>query len=277
MKRVLTVLMCFILTLSFCINTSALNWTYISRKGEVWHESDAGYEYVSSSLYNYLTNTLGLNNAATCAVIGNVYAECCFDYTMFGNYNGLCQWYKEDRWPTCVRMFGTSLDGQINFIGYELTQGAYQHVYKHLKNVPNTEEGVYDAENYFRLYYECCGEQAVARRQTAAMAFFNSFKGYEIPVSKIVEKEPVLSDSQLKYIFSEALKTIEESEERAVEQDLVSEYSIIPKEIIPKDLLISAYTEQISPVFSFSSVIFNLTLAIFNIIFIVSTLCVIVL
>lgn len=171
-KNIYIILLCILCISLFSVSVSGISWKYTTASGEVWNETDNDCIYVREKIYSYLTDNLHLNDAACSGILGNIYCECGYDYTMRGNYNGLCQWYIGDRWDQCIELYGTSLEGQIKFIGYELTQGAFKNVYSVLAGVSNDIDGAYEAEEVWRTQYEIRGEQAINRSKTATSAYF---------------------------------------------------------------------------------------------------------
>ncbi|MDO4476324.1 MAG: phage tail tip lysozyme [Lachnospiraceae bacterium] len=150
----------------------------------------ASYELASDSenitmVYYFLTQYMGLNDAAACGVLTNIRLETGASFapdhregsgrsalngTCFGTYDdytgyGLCQWTTAYRkkslyeWTTArigSGAYGT-LFGQLEFMWYEMSRGygvnGYKTFYDFLLNgVPNTEQGAYLA-----AYWMCAG------------------------------------------------------------------------------------------------------------------------
>ena len=137
-------------------------------------------------IYRYLKDTLGFNTAAACGIMVNIYSESSYKPTNLqntyekplghtdesytravdnGTYTnfvrdtagyGLCQWTFWSRKQGLLdraRTRGVSignLEMQLEYMYSEMSSA----VKRYLKNVPNTEQGAYDAAHYFCTYYE---------------------------------------------------------------------------------------------------------------------------
>lgn len=174
MKKVISLLCVIaIIAVSF-VSASAYSW-YSSTHG---NECDDRVADERNTVYAYLCDNTDLNKAAICGIMGNIWAECCFNPTeSYGSYHGLCQW-GGSRWSSCQNYCAkqgyssNSAAGQVRWLVYELKNN-YTNTYKKLLAVSNTESGVYDAESIFRVNYEGCGTQAMSRRQSAAINYWN--------------------------------------------------------------------------------------------------------
>ena len=109
-------------------------------------------------------NDMGLNDAATAAILANVDQECTFRVTssyMETNGNtsyGLAQWNGNRRNNLIKYCNNNGLDyktteGQMQFLEYEL-KTSYPAVYEKLTTVENTPEGAYEAASYYCKVYE---------------------------------------------------------------------------------------------------------------------------
>ncbi|MCD8084938.1 MAG: phage tail tip lysozyme, partial [Clostridiales bacterium] len=127
-----------------------------------------------STIYTYLTDTLGLNTAAACGVLANMYTESGLDPTITGSggYYGLCQW-SSTRLTNLKSLYPSNYDtvsGQMGFTAQELG-GLWDSAVKtssYLRSVPNTEEGASNAAYYFAKYFEGCSSSTYASRQRLA-------------------------------------------------------------------------------------------------------------
>ncbi len=115
----------------------------------------------TNRVYDYLTKKLGLNHAAACGVLANIQCESNFSTTAVGDGGtsyGLCQWHLE-RFSALISFCVSNgydfhmLEGQMEYLSHELNTG-YQEVLQHLKNVPNTPEGAYEAGYYWCKVFE---------------------------------------------------------------------------------------------------------------------------
>lgn len=109
--------------------------------------------------YIFLTREAGLNCAAACGILANIRRESNFNPASGSSYYGLCQWGGGRL--TNLKNFcasngysASSLEGQLNFLIYELAKNYSSSVYAYLKNVPDTAQGAYDAAYHFCYYYE---------------------------------------------------------------------------------------------------------------------------
>ncbi len=139
-----------------------------------------------TAVYEYLTGTMGLNEAAACGVLANIQAESGFNYDAYGDYDGdtptsygLCQWHysRWDRLKTFCANNGleeSSLNAQLRYMEYEL-KNYYPMVYNYLRGVDNTADGAYDAGYYWCYYYENPSnklEKSAQRGSTAATTYW---------------------------------------------------------------------------------------------------------
>lgn len=171
------------------------------------HEDDSDVAETRDIIYKFLINELKLNKAAACGVLGNIWAECCFDeHCEYGSYRGICQWSVKNRWSTCVEKYGTSLNAQLNFLKYELNN-KYKKVYDALLDVNNTVDGVYDAESVFRLRYEGCGVQAAVRRQSCAVFYFKHLPDISEPSIEITERQKVVVQAVMQIYLNRLSET----------------------------------------------------------------------
>ena len=112
-------------------------------------------------IYQFLRNKLGLNKAAASGVLANMYFESSFSTVAIGDGGtslGLCQWHAGRcrslmGWCNAHSMDYRSLDGQLNYLKYELENG-YYNVLGYLYGVPDTADGAYHAGYYFCMYFE---------------------------------------------------------------------------------------------------------------------------
>ena len=98
-----------------------------------------------TTIYNYLINNMKLNTAAACGVLANIQAESSFNPDLKGDYQngqytsyGICQWHA-DRWTNLKNYCNkngyswTTLNGQLNYLKYELSTNQYNYIYRYLK------------------------------------------------------------------------------------------------------------------------------------------------
>ena len=136
-----------------------------------------------SQVFNYLTQSLGFNSAASCGIMANIEHESEFKPNLVIRdangllSGGLCQW-NGGRF-TNLRNFCNnrgydylSVEGQLEYLSYELQKDSFKHIYKYLKSVPNTQEGAYNAAYYWCYYFEIPSDRAskAASRGNAAVS-----------------------------------------------------------------------------------------------------------
>lgn len=192
MKKFITLVVTILMATSLTCSVSALSWNGYNSYGESLAECDDIVADARNTVYAYLCDNTELNRAAICGILGNIWAESCFETEeTYGSYHGLCQWGYE-RWTACQTFCennGYSSDsalGQAAWLVYELKNN-YTSTYQKLLNVTNSEDGVYNAEHIFRINFEGCGEQAALRRQTAAINYWNVLPVYNSTSGVVTE------------------------------------------------------------------------------------------
>lgn len=115
-------------------------------------------------IYEFLTNDMGLNSAAACGVLANIEEESGFEPNLGGDGGssyGICQWHAErftNLQNFCSRngYSWKSLDGQLNFLKYELTNYECDtgYILEKLKDVSDTAQGAYKAGYDWCYYFE---------------------------------------------------------------------------------------------------------------------------
>ncbi|MCD8189897.1 MAG: phage tail tip lysozyme [Clostridiales bacterium] len=118
-----------------------------------------------TTIYTYLTETMGLNTAAACGILANMYAESsfnptasCTDTNGLTSY-GLCQWNGSrytslKSWCSNNGYNYKTVDGQLHYLSYELSTSSYSYILTYLQGVDNTADGAYDAGYYWCYYFE---------------------------------------------------------------------------------------------------------------------------
>ena len=110
-------------------------------------------------IFLFFTRIAGYSEAAACGIMANMKKESGFRpnaVSSGGGYHGLCQW-SQTRFHTIsayCEKYGFdpySLEGQLNYMMYELATTAYG---KKLGAFENTQQGAYDAGYYFCYNYE---------------------------------------------------------------------------------------------------------------------------
>ena len=123
--------------------------------------AEESIEQNKKEIYTYLTGTMGLNTAAACGIMANIYYETTFrvdiwnasgtHYGMFMYYSGLhsqlFDWCEENGYDyrTC--------EGQLKFFNH-LMKKSYSSTLSKLQNVANTADGAYSAADIFCREFE---------------------------------------------------------------------------------------------------------------------------
>lgn len=115
---------------------------------------------------SYLTDTMGMNDAAASGILANIYAESGFDPNALGDGGtsyGICQWHDtsvgDGRWVNLKNYCNsqgydwTSLDGQLRFMRYELSN-SYPDVLNYIRSVDISADSAYNAAYYWCFNYE---------------------------------------------------------------------------------------------------------------------------
>ena len=140
-------------------------------------------------VFEYLTEKIGFNSAAACGIMANIEHESNFDPTeVIIDSNGLlsgglCQWNgsRFSNLKNFCRKNGyhhLSINGQLEYLKYELTKNQYKHIYNYLKSVPNTKDGAYNAAYYWCYYFEfpaSRSSKSVRRGISAKSAYWNTY------------------------------------------------------------------------------------------------------
>ena len=113
----------------------------------------------SDTIYEFLTEEMGLNSAAACGIMGNIYQECTMNPTASGgSFYGIAQWggsRLSNLYSFCSAngYDSSSLTGQLHFLQYEL-ENIYTETLSYLQSVENTAEGARNAAVYFCSNFE---------------------------------------------------------------------------------------------------------------------------
>ncbi|MBR3096062.1 MAG: fibronectin type III domain-containing protein [Clostridia bacterium] len=153
-----------------------------------------------TQVFQYLIQKLGFNSAATCGIMANIEHESEFQPNLVIRdanglpSGGLCQW-NGGRF-TNLRNFCNnrgydylSIEGQLEYLKYELQKDSFKHIYKYLKEVPNNKEGAYNAAHYWCYYFEIPRNrvrQAAARGNAAAEKYWPAFR--YVPITEVALK-----------------------------------------------------------------------------------------
>lgn len=146
-----------------------------------------------TTIFNYLTGTMGLNKAAACGVLANIYAESAFNPAATGDAGksyGICQWY-DARFAALKNYCSkngykyNTLTGQLNYLNYELNR-SYSSTLSYLKGVSNDANGAYNAAYRWCYYFEIPANrknQSIARGNLARNTYWPAYQYANIGVS----------------------------------------------------------------------------------------------
>ena len=154
-------------------------------------------------IYRYLTGNLGLNTAAACGVLANIYCESGFNPNALGDHGtsyGICQWHN-DRYTKLKNYCSENgydyrtLTGQLNYLSYELSN-SYASTYRLLKSVFNDSEASYYAGYSWSYNFESPKNKAtvsVTRGNLARDKYWASYSGDQgsEPIDLVAEEEKI--------------------------------------------------------------------------------------
>lgn len=165
-------------------------------------DPSAGNVYVDEvanekEVFQRLTTELGLNRATAAGIMGNIWHECRFNQAAIGGGGisyGLVQWTGENfvllkNWCDSNGEDYRTVKGQIAFLKHDL-ETRFQSYYEYLRNIPETEEGAYDAAYYFCKNYErplYTEQQAIIRGNTTKCTYWPRYKDTDIGKSENVD------------------------------------------------------------------------------------------
>lgn len=127
-----------------------------------------------TKVYEFCKNVLGVNDAATCGILANIYHESGFNpnaefVEADGSLSyGICQWNsgRLTNLKTYCANNGysyTSIEGQLKFLKHEL-EGTEKSAYSKIKNVSNDADGAYQAGYNWARYFERCASRYYQQR-----------------------------------------------------------------------------------------------------------------
>ena len=112
--------------------------------------------------YEYFTEEMGLNTAAACGILANLYRESKFSPTASsatGKCYGIAQWTggRLDNLKSYCKDEGydyKTLKGQLHFLEYEINQSSRKSILTYMQGVNNTASGAFDAGYYWCYNFE---------------------------------------------------------------------------------------------------------------------------
>jgi hypothetical protein len=143
----------------------------------------------AKEIYHFLIYNMGLNSAAACGILANIRTESYFNPDALGDNGssyGICQWHDSStgvgRYTNLINWCQkngyeyTTLDGQLHFLQYELSQDDKsilyngKTIYDAMLAVPNTADGAYQAGYYWCNYFEVPYSNNADKRAAACEA-----------------------------------------------------------------------------------------------------------
>jgi len=160
--------------------------------------SSAASKSNEETVFTYLTETMGLTNAAACGVMANIKAESEFiaDIGSSSSGYGICQW-TGPRYNTLVSYCNNngfaynSLNGQLHYLQYELEK-TYTSTLSMLKSTGNSSDEAYNAAYSFCAKFEApAGGSSTAayRGNIAVNTFWPSYGNRETSASTELKEE----------------------------------------------------------------------------------------
>lgn len=154
---------------------------YLAQPGMMAGDGADGIVRASTSnadkIFNYLTGDMGLNSAAACGILANMYCESALNPTAVGDHGtsyGLCQWHNGrytnlKNWCKNNGYDYKTVKGQLHFLQYELVT-YYSGILSHMQGVANTADGAYDGGYYWCYYFEQPADKARHSKVRGKMA-----------------------------------------------------------------------------------------------------------
>ena len=148
----------------------------------------------TQEVYDFLTQEMGLNNAAACGVLASMADESNFRPGVGTNYYGLCQWggVRKTKLFNYLSSNGYSRDsmrGQLEFLYSEL-QSTFPKVLTGLREVEDTADGAYEAGYLFCYWFEIPADRDGGGRRRGNEAYKTYLlNGFDIP--PVPEVEPI--------------------------------------------------------------------------------------
>lgn len=112
-----------------------------------------------AEIYTYLTSEMGLNTAAACGIMANIYYETNFtaDISVSGYYGLFMYWsgLANELFTWCGNngYDYTTVHGQMKFFDYKM-ESAYQSLLGTLRGLSNTADSAYSAADMFCRQFE---------------------------------------------------------------------------------------------------------------------------
>ncbi|MGM9680691.1 MAG: phage tail tip lysozyme, partial [Eubacteriales bacterium] len=170
-----------------------------------YSKQGTGAATVERKIYDFLKNRMNFNDATTCGILANIFVECSFNPN--GSYieasgatsYGICQWNNTRlaNLKSFCETNGydyTTVEGQLEFMCYELTKGEEKNAYRMMQGISNDVSGAYTAGYNWARYYERCSSASYPKRGTLASTDFWSIYGRYLPIGLNVPYYPVTKE-----------------------------------------------------------------------------------
>lgn len=161
-------------------------------------DTNTGNKDNETIIYEFLRGELGLNVAASCGVLANIKEESNFSPTAYNGNDtggtisyGICQWNNGSgsgnrygallEWCEANGYAYNSLEGQLQFMKYELQEGRNYRYFRYTRlrdEIENSAEGAYEASKIWSTYYEGCASiYHEPRAKSAQETYWPKYKG----------------------------------------------------------------------------------------------------
>lgn len=160
--------MAFVMAFSVSGNAVSASESVQTQSSSSESEILLGATAAEQEVYDFAKDTMGLNTAAACGIMGNAKRENDFgtgwDDPSSGSFYGMFQWNSDGYAELCAWCAANgkdsgSISGQMSFMYHELTAN-YSDVLSLLRNVPDTAEGASYAGYHFSTDYEQPGDDS---------------------------------------------------------------------------------------------------------------------
>ncbi len=175
LKRIVAVVMAVLML------TAAVSVTSVAQEKTSGEKSTSNEKII----HEYLTEDMGLNDAAACGVLANMKAESGLRADIYNGSHtsyGLCQWSgsRLNNLKNYCNRNGYdwhSLNGQLHYLEYEL-QNNYGKVLNNLKSTKNSGQGAYNAGYNFCYNFEVPSNRTSRSQQRGGIAQNNFWPHY---------------------------------------------------------------------------------------------------
>lgn len=161
-------------------------------------------------IYTYLTGEMGLNTAAACGIMANIYYETNFIadksvsgyYGLFMYWSGLASELKT--WCGDNGYDYSTVRGQMKFFDYKM-RNSYQTLLSSLSGISNTADGAYSAADMFCRQFERPANASYEANKRGTYASGTLFSKYVSTVVDTPSAPPETSASYTGYVTASIL------------------------------------------------------------------------